>query len=100
MTNTAILAVAALLVFAYVLDILGRRTRLPAVVLLIATGMVARQVTERFDLRLSWVDPLVPVIGTIGLILIVLEGSLDLDVRSERSSLIARSSASAVPGSS
>jgi Kef-type K+ transport system membrane component KefB len=98
MTNTTILAVAALLVFAYLLDILSRRTRLPAVVLLIATGMAARQVMERFELRLSWVDPLVPIIGTIGLILIVLEGALDLEVRRERASLIARSSAAALLG--
>ena len=66
MTNTAILAVSALLVFAYLLDIFGRRTKLPAVVLLVATGMVGRQVMERFDLHLHWVDPLLPAIGTFG----------------------------------
>lgn len=92
MTNTAILAVSALLVFAYLLDVFGRRTRLPPVVLLILTGIAARQVMDRFDLHLGWVDPLVPIIGTIGLILIVLEGALDLSLRRERLPLIARAS--------
>ena len=50
MTNTAILAVSALLVFAYLLDVFGRRTRLPPVVLLILTGIAARPVLEGFDL--------------------------------------------------
>ena len=98
MTNTAILAVSALLVFAYLLDIFGRRTKLPAVVLLVATGMIARQVMERFDLHLRWVDPVLPAIGTFGLILIVLEGALDLSLRRERLGLIARASFSAVAG--
>jgi len=91
-TNTAILAFSALLVFAYLLDVFGRRTRLPPVVLLILTGIAARQVLERMDLHLGWVDPMVPIIGTIGLILIVLEGALDLSLRRERLPLIARAS--------
>ena len=98
MTNTAILAVSALLVFAYLLDIFGRRTKLPAVVLLVATGMVGRQVMERFDLHLHWVDPLLPAIGTFGLILIVLEGALDLSLRRERLGLIGRATFSATAG--
>ncbi len=92
MTNTAILAFSALLVFAYLLDVFGRRTRLPPVVLLILTGIAARQVMDRTGLHLGWVDPMVPIIGTIGLILIVLEGALDLSLQRERLPLIARAS--------
>ncbi len=92
MTNTAILAFSALLVLAYLLDVFGRRTRLPPVVLLILTGIAARQVLDSFDQHLGWVDPMVPIIGTIGLILIVLEGALDLSLRRERLPLIARAS--------
>lgn len=92
MTNTAILAFSGLLVFAYLLDLFGRRTRLPPVVLLILSGIAARVVLDRIDLHLGWVDPLVPIVGTIGLILIVLEGALDLSLRRERIPLIARAS--------
>ena len=90
MSNTAILAVSAVLVFAYLLDLFGRRTRLPPVVLLILSGMAVRQVMDGLGLHLGWVNPLVPVIGTLGLILIVLEGALDLSLRRERRPLILR----------
>jgi Kef-type K+ transport system membrane component KefB len=96
MANSAILAVSALLVFAYLLDIFGRRFKLPSVVLLVVTGMVARQVMDRTGTHLAWVDPLVPVIGTLGLILIVLEGALDLSLRRDRARMIGRAVASAV----
>jgi NhaP-type Na+/H+ or K+/H+ antiporter len=98
MTNAAILAASGLLLFAYLLDIVGRRLRLPGVVLMIATGIVARQALDEFGVRLQWVDPVVPVIGTLGLILIVLEGALDLRLSRERTRLIAVSIASAVLG--
>lgn len=98
MTNTALLALSGLLVVAYLLDVFGRRFRLPSVVLLIASGIVARQLMDRFGLHLGFVELLLPVIGTIGLILIVLEGALDLEVKRERAGLIAKSSAAAVLG--
>jgi len=98
MANSAILAVSALLVFAYLLDIAGRRYRLPSVVLLVVAGMIARQVMDRTGLHLAWVDPLVPIIGTLGLILIVLEGALDLSLRRDRAAMIGRALASAAVG--
>ena len=98
MTTAAILAVSALLLFAYLLDILGRRTRVPPVVLLVATGMLGRLAMDRLELHLHWVDPLVPVIGTIGLILIVLEGALDLSLRRDRLALVARAAVCALGG--
>jgi hypothetical protein len=98
MTNTAILAASALLIFAYLIDIACKRFRLPAVVLLIFAGIALRQLFEPFVLRLDWVDPIVPIIGTIGLILIVLEGAMDLRVTAERRRLIVVSASTAVLG--
>jgi len=98
MGNTAILAASALLVFAYLVDMVGRRLRLPSVVLLIAAGMAARHVLDGVDLHLRWVEPVGAVLGTLGLILIVLEGALDLEVTRERRRLIAVSSSAAALG--
>ena len=98
MANTALLALAGLLVLAYLLDVFGRWSKLPSVVLLIATGMIARQALDHFGVELRFVDTLLPVIGTVGLILIVLEGTLDLELRRERAGLIARSSGAALLG--
>lgn len=98
MTETAILAASGLLLFAYLIDIAGRRFRLPSVVLLIATGIALRHAMDPAGLNLKWVDPIVPILGTLGLILIVLEGALDLGISRGRARLIAASSASAVLG--
>ena len=98
MTNTAILAASALLLFAYALEHFGRRFKLPSVVLLIAAGLIARQILDMLGLHYHWVDPIVPIIGTLGLILIVLEGSLDLTVTRERQGLIVTALASSLLG--
>ena len=98
MTNTAILAASGLLLFAYALERFGRRFRLPAVVLLIVTGLVVRQALDALGLHYHWVDPIVPILGTLGLILIVLEGALDLTVTRERLPLIFKSAASSLLG--
>jgi len=98
MSDTALLVLSGLLVLAYLIDVFGHWARLPSVVLLIATGMIARAVLDRLGVQLAFVDTLLPVVGTIGLILIVLEGALDLELRRERVGLIARSSGAAVLG--
>ena len=98
MTETAILAASGLLLLAYLLSLAGRRLRLPAVVLLIGSGIVARQVLDPLGIELKWIEPIVPVLGTVGLILIVLEGALDLTVTRERMRLIAVSATSALLG--
>lgn len=98
MDNTAILAASGVLMFAYAIEHFGRRLRIPSVVLLIVTGLVARRVLDSFDLKFHWVEPIVPVIGTLGLILIVLEGALDLKVTRERRGLIVTAAASSLLG--
>jgi cell volume regulation protein A len=99
MTNTAILAASGLLILAYLLEHFGERFRLPVVVLLIVTGLVARQILDALDFNfLRWVEPIVPVIGTLGLILIVLEGALDLTVSRERRGLIITAAAASLLG--
>jgi hypothetical protein len=60
--------------------------------------MIGRQALDHFGVELRFVDTLLPVIGTVGLILIVLEGTLDLELRRERAGLIARSSGAALLG--
>jgi len=98
MTDTALLFASGLLLLAYFLGVAGRRYRLPSVVLLIASGIALRQLLDPVGVELTWITPVVPVLGTIGLILIVLEGALDLAVTRERIRLIAVSATSALLG--
>ena len=62
MTEIAILAIAGLLVLAYLLDHAGRRYKLPSVVLLIGSGIALRQLLDPAGVDLKWIDPLVPVL--------------------------------------
>jgi len=98
MTEAAILAITGLLVLSYLIDNAGRRYGLPSVVLLIVSGIALRQLLDPAGLDLKWLDPTIPVLGTIGLILIVLEGALELTVTRERLRLIAVSASAALLG--
>ena len=98
MTEAMILAITGLLVLAYLLDNAGRRYGLPSVVLLIGSGIALRQLLDPAGVDLKWLDPVIPVLGTIGLILIVLEGALDLTVTRERTRLIVVSASAAILG--
>lgn len=98
MTYPAILAASAFLLLAYGLDRVGSRVGLPSVMLLILTGLLARPVLDGFGLHLGALDALVPIVGTIGLVLIVLEGAFDIRVARSQLRLASAASASAVAG--
>ncbi|MBL7812364.1 MAG: cation:proton antiporter [Bacteroidetes bacterium] len=91
MTITVIIAFCLLLLIAYLFDFTSSKTKIPPVILLLLLGWVVRQLTGLFGLSLPDFSPVLPVLGTIGLILIVLEGSLELELNASKSGLIAKS---------
>jgi hypothetical protein len=62
----------------YLFD-LTARTKIPSVILLLLLGWMVRD-NLLFDINLPDLTATLPVLGTIGLILIVLEGSLELEL--------------------
>jgi potassium/hydrogen antiporter len=60
------------------------------VILLLLSGMGAQLLTKRLHVEVPFVEQLLPSIGTLGLLLIVLEGSLDLELSPEKKRLIGR----------
>ena len=78
------ITISACVLVSYWFSHLGRVLRFPSVVFLLAAGLLLREFT---DLRATTVllpPGLLPVVGTIGLILIVLEGGLDLNLKPGR----------------
>tara|TARA_S200000501_G_scaffold223409_1_gene209560 strand:- start:1178 stop:2419 length:1242 start_codon:yes stop_codon:yes gene_type:complete len=70
-------------------DALARRTKFPAVILLMVTGMIIRAIAAAYSSDLVGIlDNLIPILGTIGLILIVLEGALELEITKEKLPLL------------
>ena len=78
MTITIIICI--LLLLAYAFDVSATFTKIPSVILLLLLGSVVRYVTISLNIVIPDLNPFLPVLGTIGLILIVLEGSLDLEI--------------------
>jgi Kef-type K+ transport system membrane component KefB len=91
MTTTIIITFCGLLLVAYVFDLSSKRTRIPAVILLLLLGWVARQLTYFFHIKLPDFSSILPVLGTVGLILIVLEGSLELKLNKSKLPLLGKS---------
>jgi len=92
MTVAVTITLCALLLLAYVFDLSAARTRIPTVILLLALGWLVRQATAFFQIPIPNLDAILPALGTIGLILIVLEGSLELELNRSRFGLVAKAS--------
>ena len=78
-----------LIIFSYLFDAFARKTKFPSVILLMATGIIIRFVISFSGYEnFAFLDNLIPVLGTIGLILIVLEGAIELEITREKLPLI------------
>ncbi|MEJ5265216.1 MAG: cation:proton antiporter [Bacteroidales bacterium] len=92
MTGAIIITLCILLLLSYVFDITASKTKLPSVILLLVLGLVMRKVVDTLSISMPNLAPVLPLLGTIGLILIVLEGSLELEFNKSKFPLIAKSS--------
>ena len=87
--SSILIALSVLIIFSYLFDILAIRTKFPSVILLVLTGIIARFISTYYGFdNFKFLDSLVPVLGTIGLILIVLEAALELEIRKEKMDII------------
>ena len=84
MTYQAIFVASAFLLLAFGIERVSSKFGVPAVVALIATGVIGKPMLATFDLSIAGIDAAVPVLGSVGLVLIVLEGALDIELRRER----------------
>ena len=84
-TLSILIVLPLLVVFSYLFDAIARKTKFPSVILLMFTGIIIRAVTNLYGFPdFAFLDKLIPVLGTVGLILIVLEGALELDIKREK----------------
>lgn len=92
MTVSIIITISILLLLSYVFDITASKTKIPAVILLLILGFCVKIITENLNISVPNLNPILPILGTIGLILIVLEGSLELEINKSKLPLIFKSS--------
>lgn len=92
MTTSIIISLCGLLLFAYIFDVSSARTKIPSVILLLFLGWGVKQVATFFKIDIPNLTSVLPILGTIGLILIVLEGSLELELTKSKLPFVRKSS--------
>uniref|UniRef100_UPI004049DED9 sodium:proton antiporter n=1 Tax=Flavobacterium sp. TaxID=239 RepID=UPI004049DED9 len=84
MNFAIIIVICSLLLLAYIFTISSSKTKIPSVILLLILGWVVKQVADIFHIIIPDLNALLPILGSIGLVLIVLEGSLELKLNKEK----------------
>ena len=98
MSNAIIISLCLLLLISYMFDVSSPKTKIPSVILLLIVGWAVRQAADFFGISIPNLSPILPIIGTVGLILIVFEGALDLELnRSKKKLIISSISMSLIP---
>lgn len=83
------LSLAVLL--SYLFDLTARATKVPSVLLLLLAGIALSQASIYWEMPIAVPSLLLQLFGIVGLIFIVLEGSLDLRLTREKLPLVRRS---------
>lgn len=83
-----IILLSAIVILSYIFNLVSRLTRIPSVLLLIATGIGIKYLSRYYGYVEQDVAKLVKILGAIGLIMIILEAALDLEVSRKKLKLI------------
>lgn len=87
-TYTTLIILSALVIFSYLFDLVASKTKLPSVLLLLLLGIGLRVLVDNLHLKTFDFLTILPTLGTVGLILIVFEGSLELKYERQKNKLI------------
>ncbi|MDZ4750297.1 MAG: cation:proton antiporter [Flavobacteriales bacterium] len=87
-TAGILILLSALVVFSYLFDLVSKKTNVPSVLLLLGLGIGLNYIWKFFGGGPIDFSTILPVLGSVGLILIVFEGSLELQYEAGKSVLI------------
>lgn len=93
---TLLFIFCGLIILSYLFSVLNRITRIPSVLLLLGTGILLRYLADLTGFVFVAPPTMIEIIGTVGLIMIVLEAGLDLEVTRGKLPLIRNSFFSAL----
>jgi len=93
---TILIGLSLAVLLSYVFDLAARATKVPSVLLLLLAGIALSQAAAYWGVAVAVPPVLLQLFGIVGLILIVLEGSLDLRLTRDKAPLIRRSFLAAV----
>ena len=88
-----IIAVSAVIIVSFFFNILAKRTNIPSVLMLIVLGVVIKESISATSFQTHSFDyfEILKVLGNVGLVMIVLEAALDLELNMEKKPMIIKS---------
>ena len=78
-SNGLVIIDSLIVIISYLFNLVAKRYSIPSVLLLIMLGMAAHGLVSATGVESPNLSPILEVLGIIGLIMIVLEASLDLE---------------------
>ncbi|MBT3300972.1 MAG: sodium:proton exchanger [Bacteroidetes bacterium] len=91
-----IIVLSSLLILSYFFNVIAKKTNIPSVLLLILTGLLMQFAISNHSLSDFDFFPILELVGIVGLIMIVLEAALELELKRDKLGLIFRSLAVAL----
>jgi NhaP-type Na+/H+ or K+/H+ antiporter len=87
-----VIALSCVIIFSHIFNVFSKKTNVPSVILLILLGVGIELVLQMYDMgSKSFISGKMEVIGIVGLIMIVLEGAIDLKLTKEKWPIIWKS---------
>jgi len=89
-SNGLVIVGSLIIIISYLFNLVASRYSIPSVLLLIVLGVALKGLVSATGMETPNLTPILEVLGTIGLIMIVLEASLDLELEREKRKVISR----------
>lgn len=96
MSYYIIIGASVVIIISYFFTLLEKKKSIPGVLMLISLGIILQPFSEQLGLKDFDFVPILEILGIVGLIMIVLEASLDLDLKKRNLPLILKSFALAI----
>jgi cell volume regulation protein A len=89
-SNGLVIVGSLIIIISYLFNLAASRYSIPSVLLLIVLGIALKGLVSATGMQSPDLTPILEVLGTIGLIMIVLEASLDLELERGKRKVISR----------
>ena len=86
-----ILVLCSLIILAYLFEITLAKFRIPSVIFLLFLGWTVRKIALYYDMVIPDLSGALAILGTVGLILIVLEGAMELELNKKKFTIVKKS---------
>ncbi|HUX94573.1 MAG TPA: hypothetical protein VMV47_02480 [Bacteroidales bacterium] len=96
LTNYVILALCVIILLSYLFDISFKYSKIPGVAMLILMGIALQLAVNYAGIKIPNLLPTLPILGTLGLILIVMDAALEIKLEKNKARCLARGIISAV----